>query len=103
ARDGLTLQLTTIEGGEGLNTVASTASVTGDIRAATADDLAWAIEQVTTFGEHDGVELAFEDLGGPPAFERTAEVAALAQTAIALGDELGHAFGEALTGGVSDG
>ena len=103
ARDGLTLQLTTIEGGEGLNTVASTASVTGDIRAATADDLAWAIGQVTTFGEHDGVELAFEDLGGPPAFERTADVAALAQTAIALGGELGHTFGEALTGGVSDG
>jgi glutamate carboxypeptidase len=103
AREGLSLQITSLVGGEGLNTVPSRASLTGDIRAATAADLAWAREEVTRFGGHDEIELELEDLGGPPAFERTADVAALAGAAIALGETLGHSFGEALTGGVSDG
>ena len=103
ARDGLTFQVTGIEGGEGLNTVPSTASLTGDLRAVTSADLAWALAEVRRFGPHDGIELELEDLGGPPALERTPAVAALAAAAIALGAGLGHRFGEALTGGVSDG
>jgi glutamate carboxypeptidase len=58
---------------------------------------------VTSFGEHSGVTLRFEDLGGPPALERTPQVATLAAAAIELGHGLGQVFGEALTGGVSDG
>jgi len=103
ARDGLTLQVTGLEGGEGLNTVPSHAKLQGDVRAVTAADLDWARAQVLAFGDHDGVSLAFEDLGGPPALERTEAVASLARTAIALGAHVGHRFGEALTGGVSDG
>lgn len=103
ARDGLTFQVTELEGGEGLNTVPSRASFTGDLRAVTGADLEWALARVRSFGPHDGVTLSFEDLGGPPALERTPAVAALADAAIALGAELGHVFGEALTGGVSDG
>lgn len=103
ARVGLTLQVTGLEGGEGLNTVPSRASLTGDLRAVTEADLDWAVARVRETGAHTGVSLAFEDLGGPPALERTPHVAALAETAILLGAELGHVFGEALTGGVSDG
>jgi glutamate carboxypeptidase len=103
ARPGLTLQVTGLEGGEGLNTVPSHALLTGDLRAITAADLAWGKEQVLASDGHTGVTLTFEDLGGPPALERTPQVAALAASAIALGAELGHVFGEALTGGVSDG
>lgn len=103
ARPGLTLQLTGLEGGQGLNTVPSSASLTGDVRGLTAADLAWAREQVLSSPEYDGIELVFEDLGGPPPFERTERVAVLARAAIALGAELGHPFGEASTGGVSDG
>ena len=103
AREGLTFQVTELQGGEGPNTVPSRASLTGDLRAVTAADLSWALTRVGSFESHDGIELALEDLGGPPALERTAAVAALAGTAIALGAALGHAFGEALTGGVSDG
>ena len=55
------------------------------------------------FGPHEGVELSYEDLGGPPPFERTERVGRLAETAIALGAELGHVFGETSAGGVSDG
>lgn len=103
ARPGLTLQVTGLTGGEGLNTVPSRAALTGDVRAISAADLDWARDQVTSFARHDGVRLRFEDLGGPPALERTPAVATLAAAAIALGADLGHAFGEALTGGVSDG
>ncbi|MDH4178423.1 MAG: M20/M25/M40 family metallo-hydrolase [Thermoleophilia bacterium] len=103
ARVGLTLQLTSITGGEGLNTVPSRASLTGDMRAIMAADLDWAIAEVAAFARHDGVELTVEDLGGPPAYERTPDVAALAEAAILIGGALGHVFGEALTGGVSDG
>ncbi len=103
ARVGLTLQLTSIVGGEGLNTVASRASLTGDVRAITGADLEWAIAEVGAFGEHDGIRFSLDDLGGPPAFERTPAVAMLAEGAILLGADIGHAFGDALTGGVSDG
>ena len=103
ARPGLTVQITGLEGGEGLNTVPSTAALTGDMRAISGADLAWGREQVQAWADHAGVGLAFEDLGGPPPLERTPAVAALAATAITLGAALGHTFGEALTGGVSDG
>lgn len=103
ARDGLTFQLTGLTGGIGLNTVPPTATLTGDLRAVWETDLEWAREQVLAFGDHEGVELTFEDLGGPPPLERTPQVAALASTAIELGAAVGHTFGEALTGGVSDG
>ncbi len=103
ARVGLTLQLTGLEGGQGLNTVPSRAELTGDMRAISESDLAWGMEQVRAWGAHDGITFELEELGGPPALERTPRVAALAEAAILLGGELGHRFGEALTGGVSDG
>ena len=102
-REGLTLQVTALEAGEGLNTVPSTGSLTADLRAWTDRDLEWALERVRELQPHDGVELRFESLGGPPPFERTPAVAALAAAAIALGAELECRFGEARAGGVSDG
>ena len=56
-----------------------------------------------TFPGYDGITLRYEDLGGPPPFERTPAVGRLAETAIAIGGTLGHEFGEAVAGGVSDG
>lgn len=103
AREELTLQITGLEAGEGLNTVPSSGSLTADLRAWTDEDLTWALEHVVDFREHTGIELSYEDLGGPPAFERTDRVGRLAETAIALGGQLGHAFGETSAGGVSDG
>jgi glutamate carboxypeptidase len=73
------------------------------MRATTAADLAWGLAEVERFGHYEGIELSLHDLGGPPALERRPVVATLAGAAIALGAELGHSFGEALTGGVSDG
>jgi glutamate carboxypeptidase len=103
ARPDLTLQVTGLAAGESLNTVPSSGSLAADLRTWSEADLEWALEQALRFGEHDGVELSYEDLGGPPPFERTPGVAALAEAAIELGGELGHVFGETAAGGVSDG
>ena len=103
AREGLTFQLTGLTGGVGLNTVPPNASLTGDLRAVWEHDLEWARAQVLAFDEHEGVDVTFEDLGGPPPLERNPRVAALATAAIELGASVGHVFGEAMTGGVSDG
>jgi glutamate carboxypeptidase len=103
SRPGLTVQVTGLEGGEGLNTVPSAASLTVDLRAISEVDLAWGRAQLTSFADHHGITLSVEDLGGPPPLERTPQVAALAGASIELGALLGHTFGEALTGGVSDG
>ncbi len=103
ARPGLTLQVTGLEAGEGLNTVPSSGSLTADIRAATQRDLDWAVARVRELPEPEGVRLRYENLGGPPPFERTPPVGALAERAIELGAALGHEFGEAVGGGVSDG
>ena len=103
ARPGLTLQVTGLEAGEGLNTVPSTGALTVDLRAWTQQDLDWAYEQALGSAAHDGIELSFEDLGGPPPFERTPAVALLAETALELGREIGHPFAETGAGGVSDG
>jgi glutamate carboxypeptidase len=102
-RDGLTFQVTQFHGGDGLNTVPGSAWLTGDMRGPTAAELDWAMEHVIAFGSHEGVEIRETDLGGPPPLERTPQVATLAAASIALGAALGHEFGEAATGGVSDG
>ncbi len=103
ARDDLTLVVTEFRGGEGLNTVPGRAILTGDLRARTAGDVGWALERIRDFGEHDGVELRAEEVIYTPPMERTPAVEALARTAMAFGTKLGHHFGEATTGGASDG
>jgi glutamate carboxypeptidase len=103
AREGMTVQITGLEAGEGLNTVPSTGFLTADVRAPSRDDLDWVRARARELLDHDGIELTFEDLGGPPPFERTEQVGRLAAAAIELGGGLGHDFGEAVAGGVSDG
>jgi glutamate carboxypeptidase len=103
ARDGLTLQITALEAGEGLNTVPSRGLLAADVRAVMQDDLDWVTARIREFPAYEGIALNYEDLGGPPPFERTPPVARLAGAAVALGAALGHEFGEAVAGGVSDG
>jgi glutamate carboxypeptidase len=103
AREGMTLQITALEAGEGLNTVPSHGLLAAHVRASTQDDLDWVTGRIRDFPGYDGITLRYEDLGGPPPFERTSGVGRLADAAIALGAALGHEFGEAVAGGVSDG
>jgi len=101
--DGLTVQITELEAGEGLNTVPSRGFLSADVRAATQADLAVVTARIRDFPAYDGISLRYEDLGGPPPFERTSSTTLLAEAAIWLGASLGHDFGEAVAGGVSDG
>jgi glutamate carboxypeptidase len=103
AAEGTTLQITALEAGEGLNTVPSRGLLAADVRATTQTDLDRVVATIQAFPAYDGIALRYEGLGGPPPFERTEPVARLAETAIALGASLGHEFGEAVAGGVSDG
>ena len=103
ARDDLTFQVTELVGTNGINTVPDEAFLTGDVRAATSDDLDWAMSRVRAWGSYEGIGFRKQDLGGPPPLVRTSDVAELARLAIAIGAELGHEFGETSTGGVSDG
>jgi glutamate carboxypeptidase len=103
SREGTTLQVTALEAGEGLNTVPSRGLLAADVRAPTQTDLDWVVSQIADFPAHEGITLRYEDLGGPPPLERTPAVARLAESAIAIGAALGHEFGEAVAGGVSDG
>ena len=103
ARDGMTLQITALEAGEGLNTVPSRGLLAADVRAADQADLDWTTDRIRDFPDYDGIALRYEDLGGPPPFERRPATMRLAGTAIELGASLGHDFGEATAGGVSDG
>jgi len=103
AREGMTLQITALEAGEGLNTVPSRGLLAADVRASTQEDLDWVTGRIRDFPGYDGITLRYEDLGGPPPFERTPAVGRLAEAAVALGAALGHEFGEAVAGGVSDG
>ena len=103
ARAGMTLQVTELEAGEGLNTVPSHGFLSADVRAASQADLEWAMGRIGDFPAVDGIAFRIEDLGGPPPFERSPATGLLAEAAIEIGRSLGHDFGEALAGGVSDG
>jgi len=103
AREGMTFEITGLEGGIGLNTVPADAALTADLRARTAEDLDWALARIRSFATYLDVSLELEDLGGPPPLERTPAVLRLAEAAMSLGRDLGHGFGHVLTGGVSDG
>jgi len=100
ARAGMTCVVTEFAGGEGKNIVPAGARATLDLRAASAADLAWAMEQVSAFARHDGVELSASDDAGFPAMERDA---ALVERTLATLRLLGQPALEAVAGGVSDG
>jgi glutamate carboxypeptidase len=102
-RAELTLQITALEAGEGLNTVPSRGLLAADVRGSTREDLEWAVAAIRDFPAYEGITLRYEDLGGPPPFERGAATARLAAAARALGASLGQEPGEAAAGGVSDG
>jgi acetylornithine deacetylase/succinyl-diaminopimelate desuccinylase-like protein len=59
-REGMTLQVTELEAGEGLNTVPSRGFLSADVRAATQADLDWAVARIGAFPAYDGIVLRFE-------------------------------------------
>ena len=103
SRDGLTLHVTRMRGGDVLNSIPGEARATIDMRAWREEDLSWAEAQLLRCNPHRDVTFTTADRLVTPPLERTAAVAALAAEAAALGDALGVAVPEVSTGGVSDG
>ena len=104
AREGLTLHVTRMHGGDVLNSIPGEARATIDMRGWHEADLDWAEAQLLRCDPHRGVTFIDrrERLITPP-LERTPAVAALAAQAAALGAALGSPVPETSTGGVSDG
>lgn len=102
ARDGLTVTVTRLHGGDAVNTVPGSATLDVDIRAQTTADLEWAEREIRRIGRHDGVTVEIAARPGFPPLERTPAVADLARAAREAGRELGLEVGEVATGGVSD-
>lgn len=102
-RDGVSVQVTGLRGGEVANAVPADALLFVDVRAWTATDLDWAVEEIARFENHEGIELRMGTVLATPPLERTPAVAALARTAARVGSTLGAPVGEVATGGASDG
>jgi glutamate carboxypeptidase len=104
AREGLTLHVTRMRGGDVLNSIPGEARATIDMRGWHDADLDWAEAQLLRCDQHRGVTFtAHEERLVTPPLERTAAVAALATQAAVLGAALGSPVPETSTGGVSDG
>jgi glutamate carboxypeptidase len=104
ARDGLTLHVTRMRGGDVLNSIPGEARATIDMRAWHDADLDWAEGRLLRCDQHRGITFtADEERLATPPLERTPAVAALAAQAAAIGAALGSPVPETSTGGVSDG
>jgi glutamate carboxypeptidase len=103
AREGLTLHVTRMHGGDVLNSVPGEARATIDMRGWHDADLEWAETQLLRTDPHRGVTFSTAERLVTPPLERTPAVAALAAHAAALGAALGSPVPETSTGGVSDG
>ena len=103
AREGLTLHVTRMSGGDVLNSIPGEARATIDMRGWHEADLDWAEAQLLRSDPHAGVTFTTAARLVTPPLERTPAVAALAAEAAALGAALGAAVPETSTGGVSDG
>jgi glutamate carboxypeptidase len=103
-RDGLTLHVTRMHGGDVLNSIPGEARATIDMRGWQDADLDWAEGELLRCDPHRGVVFtAHEQRLVTPPLERTPAVAALALQAAAIGEALGSPVPETSTGGVSDG
>ncbi|MDQ6822253.1 MAG: M20/M25/M40 family metallo-hydrolase [Actinomycetota bacterium] len=101
-REGLGVHVTMLHAGEGLASVASSASMMLDLRGWHAEDLDWVLGEIGRFGRHDSIEFAASSSGRVPPLERTLGVKRLASLAVAIGDALGTPVHEVATGGLSD-
>ena len=102
AREGLTVHLTSLHGGDVVNSVPGQARMSFDVRGWHTADVDWAVGELRAFDEHEGVEIEVSNDELTPALERTPAVAVLAETAVAIGRELGLPLHEQATGGASD-
>lgn len=100
ARPGLQATITQLHAGIGKNTVPGRATATVDLRAASADDLRWAVGVVGEFAAHDGIALRRSDDPGFPPLDHAGP---FAERALAVLADVGAVAREATAAGASDG
>ena len=96
----MTSVITTVRGGDSMNTVPGEALATIDIRSSVPGDLVFALAELERDGAYDGVTGKIEDRGTWPPMPRTPWLVDLSRS---LATELGLQVGEQHSGGVSDG
>ena len=101
SKPGLSVTVTGLNSGVGLNTVPPEASVTVDIRALRERDMDAVISQIDSHPPSD-LDISRQTLARAPAMERTPATARLAALALAAARMLDYPAGEQTTGGSSD-
>ena len=101
SKPGLSVTVTGLNSGVGLNTVPPEASVTVDIRALRERDMDAVISQIDSRPPTD-LDISRRTLARAPAMERTPDTARLAALALAAARMLDYPAGEQTTGGSSD-
>jgi glutamate carboxypeptidase len=101
AREGLTVQISRLHGGDVVNSVPASATLDVDARAWTQRDLDWVADRIVAAGTHSGIEVAIGALDVVPPMPR-ATARPLVETAHLVGAELGIDIADTTTGGVSD-
>ena len=103
-RPGVTVNVGVVSGGTVSNAVADYARAEIDARVIVAEDMAPAEAAIRQVAEHPAVLGTSATLSGgwaAPPMAQTAQIAALAETAVACAAELGFTTRAAATGGVS--
>jgi len=101
SKPGLSVTVTGLNSGVGMNTVPPEASVTVDIRALLERDMDAVIAQIDSRPPSD-LDISRRTLARTPAMERTPSTARLAAIARAAARMLDYPAGEQTTGGSSD-
>jgi glutamate carboxypeptidase len=102
ARDGLTVQISRLHGGDAVNSVPASATLDVDARAPSERDLRWVADRIAATGEHLGVDVAVTALDVVPPMPRMT-ASHLVDIARAIGADMGTDIAETATGSVSDG
>jgi glutamate carboxypeptidase len=100
ARPGLRVTATNLLSDGPDNAVSGRASVTFDVRAESAEALAWAVERAGELGEHPGVALSATRAPGFPPMRRSGALVGRALTEL---ERAGAVAVEEHSGGASDG
>ena len=102
-RPGLSVIAGTFSGGSMANVVPERAEAVLDVRAVTADDLAWALDQIAAVSCGSGLEIGVRTDGPWPGIEPNPGTAAMFTVAKRLAAAMGTPTGGQTSGGVSDG
>ena len=106
ARPGSTVNVTGLSGGQRPHIVADAAGCTVEFRAwkqETLDDMRVGLAEIVRTPEVDGTRIAFEETGGRPALEATADTEPLLEAASGIAADAGVPFSHTRTGGTTDG